>query len=260
MDKADLTQDHPRAGIIALARNLLREAIRAVPAIRYFLGVVGAAAAASLVGALFFYTWRVAFVGTVILFVGAIAVVIFANLSKLERRFWHVPALILTWLTIVLFTSTAICLFTSVFFAVPLDLREWLLQPTSVVGKDPATSAPAPQSAAEICRTVGIDPYEIFLVHTAALEKGSNVWTLHITVETRDIADLQKVREVRYILHPTFNPSEEVRTATGDRFALDINAWGEFMLRAQVYFHGHQHPIELTRFLNFTVSDDSQRK
>jgi hypothetical protein len=114
-------------GVVALALRLLREAIKAVPAVRYFLGVVGAAAAASLVGAVFLYSWRVAFIGTVILFLGSIAVVIFANLTKLDHRLFHLPAIVLTWVTILLLTATAIALFTSVFFAKPLDLRRWLL-------------------------------------------------------------------------------------------------------------------------------------
>jgi hypothetical protein len=108
------------------AWEMLSRAIAEVPAVKYFLGVVGLAAATSLVGALLLYNWKVAFLGCLVVFLGGILVVIFANLSRLGAPYLKWPALVLTWLTIILISATAICLFTSVFLGTPLDLRRWL--------------------------------------------------------------------------------------------------------------------------------------
>ncbi len=110
----------------AFAWRMLSRAITAVPAVKYFLGVVGIAAALSLVGALVLYNWKVAFVGGVAIFIGGVTVVVFANLARLKTGHFKLPALVLTWLAIVLVSATAVCLFTSVFFGRPLDLRRWL--------------------------------------------------------------------------------------------------------------------------------------
>src|SRR5258708_18494610 len=84
--------------VISLDRALLREATKAVPAVKFFLAVVGIAAAASLAGSLFWLRWRVAFVATMVVLIGGIIVVVFVNLVKLDKKMFLVPALVLTWL------------------------------------------------------------------------------------------------------------------------------------------------------------------
>lgn len=114
------------AGHLAFAWLMLQRSISAVPASKYFLGVVGIAAALSLVGALVLYNWKVAFVGGIAIFIGGVVVVVFANLARLKSGHFQMPALVLTWLSIGLVSATAVCLFTSVFWGRPLDLRRWL--------------------------------------------------------------------------------------------------------------------------------------
>jgi len=113
------------------ARQLIDRAIREIPAARYFLGVVGIAAALSLTGALLLYNWKVAFVGGIVVFFGAVLVVVFANLARLGPGWLKLPAIVLTWMSIILIGATAICLFTSVFFGVPLNLKRWFDDVTS---------------------------------------------------------------------------------------------------------------------------------
>ena len=98
-----------------LAWNILKSAIDEVPAIKYVLGVVALAAAVSLIGALVLYNWLVAFVGGIIVFFATIAIIAFANIAKLGRRVLRTPALILTWISIILTSGAASLLFSSVF-------------------------------------------------------------------------------------------------------------------------------------------------
>lgn len=261
----DAHPDESGTNVLTLARRLLDQSIKAVPALRYFLGVVGAAAAATIAGALFFYSWRFAFVGTLTLLGGAIAVVVFANLARFDRHTLRLPALILTWVTIALVIATATCLFTSTFFGKPLDLRTWFVDTagtsassnesttnTAIRGTD--VSPAASETEEQVFRAVGLDPDELFLVHTATPLKGSERWRILVTVETRDLKDIRKIREVRYILHPSFNPSEQVTNSVADRFALQIDVWGEFVIHALVYFEGQNKPVRVSRYLNFGLT------
>jgi hypothetical protein len=130
------------------AERILFRAIAAVPAVRYFLAVVGIAAATSLVGALLFYNWKVAFVGGITMLLGGGAVVVFANLVRLGSGYFKWPALILTWTSILLVAATAVLLFTSIFFGKPLELREWLNQNQSRQATSPQPSGKDNKSAA----------------------------------------------------------------------------------------------------------------
>jgi hypothetical protein len=105
--------------------SVLREAIRAVPAVKWALGVGGVLAAVALVY-LFKLDARVAFVGVVVLFCFMGVLVIFARASTLRSGaiFW--PAMVFTWFVLIMFIVSTVSLFTSVFFRAPLDLQQWL--------------------------------------------------------------------------------------------------------------------------------------
>ena len=119
--------------------HFLREAVKAVPAVRYALGVGGIFAAIAIVYSLKLEP-RVAFVGTLVMFVLMGVLVIFARVTSLAspRMLW--PALVFTWFTLFVFVAVSFSLFTSVFLKWPLDLAYWL------VGTPSAASLPAVNS------------------------------------------------------------------------------------------------------------------
>ena len=105
--------------------SILREAVRAVPAVRWALGVGGLLAVVALV-----YTLRLdpraAFVGLLLLVCFMLILVLFARASRLPGGRTNGPALVLTWFVLCLFMATTGSLFSSVFFRAPLDLARWL--------------------------------------------------------------------------------------------------------------------------------------
>lgn len=105
--------------------ELLKEAIRAVPAVRYALGISGVIAAIALVAALR-VDLRIAVFGTIIMIVLMVLLVVFARLSVAAPPVFIVPIVILVWSSVLLCVLTAALLFASVFFQWPLDLHRWL--------------------------------------------------------------------------------------------------------------------------------------
>lgn len=118
--------------------KVLREAIRAVPAVRYALGISGllaviALAFASRIGP------QVAVLGTLVMMVLMTMLVIFARLTTLAKKKIAFPALIFTWFVLIQVIATATVLFSSVFFGKPVDLKHWV-----VVTADAQEPAPIP--------------------------------------------------------------------------------------------------------------------
>jgi TPR repeat protein len=107
-----------------LAINVLREAIKAVPAVRYALGIGGLIAAIALTQT-FKIEPLVAFIGTIVMLVLMGVLIIFARMSGLAKSKLSLPAIVFTWFTLLLFMVVAVFLFTSVFLKWPLDLP-WL--------------------------------------------------------------------------------------------------------------------------------------
>jgi hypothetical protein len=124
--------------IVSLAPiSVLNEAVKAVPAVRYALGVGGIVAVIALI-----YTFpinpRVAFVGVVAMFVFMGVLVVFAAASTLRDGAIVWPALVFTWFVLIMFMATAASLFSCVFFGKPLDLQDWLTGRPTVAAVAPA--------------------------------------------------------------------------------------------------------------------------
>lgn len=102
--------------------KVLNEAIKAVPAVKYALGIGGVIAVIAIVKG-FGIDYRVAGFGVVIMFVLMTMLVIFARLAAKRESDFHLPAVIFTWFALVLTMATAVMLFSSVFWGQPLDLR-----------------------------------------------------------------------------------------------------------------------------------------
>src|SRR4051812_49204089 len=81
--------------------RILREAIRAVPAVKYALGVAGIVAAVAIVAA-FGLDLRIAAFGTIITFVLMVVLVVFAKFSTTAPRHFLVPILVMMWSFLIL--------------------------------------------------------------------------------------------------------------------------------------------------------------
>ena len=111
---------------INTARNVLQEAIKAVPAVRFAFGIAGIAAALAIIVSLFTDP-LIALFGTIVMFLLMVVLVIFAALTKQSRESLRLPMLFLTWCSVVLTMATASFLFTSTFFKWPVNLQSLLV-------------------------------------------------------------------------------------------------------------------------------------
>ncbi|MGH7170713.1 MAG: hypothetical protein ACRELF_07095 [Gemmataceae bacterium] len=98
--------------------NLLTQAMKAVPSVKYALGVVGVAAAAALVVGLFADV-RIAVAGVVVMFVFMTVLVVFAALSRSKSAQMQYAATFLMWAFDSLAVGWAFLLTSSVFFDYP---------------------------------------------------------------------------------------------------------------------------------------------
>jgi len=112
--------------------GLLRAAIKAVPQVKWALGVAGIMMALAL-GKAYFSSIREAVVGTLAMLVLMSLLVIFAALSKSGPSVLRLPVLFVTWVVLVLFLATAVLTVSSVFFSWPRSFSELsrLIAPTS---------------------------------------------------------------------------------------------------------------------------------
>jgi hypothetical protein len=106
-------------------RGFLREAIQAVPAVKYALGVGGVVAVIAIIGG-FGINYKVAVIGFPIVLIMMFLLLIFAKLAGAKPQYFLAPFVILTWFSIITMIATILLVFTGVFFGVPLDLRHWL--------------------------------------------------------------------------------------------------------------------------------------
>jgi hypothetical protein len=109
---------------------VLRAAIKAVPAVRFALGIAGIVAAVAIIKALRL-DFRIAVFGVIIMLVLMTVLLIFAKLSATAGSMLKIPMLLFAWFSLLITISTATLLFTSVFWRWPVDLRAWLAKPES---------------------------------------------------------------------------------------------------------------------------------
>jgi hypothetical protein len=134
----------PAGGDAMQPFKVLTEAIRAVPAVKYALGIAGVIAVIAIVKG-FGVDYRVAALGVVVMLVLMTALVIFAKLTSKHESVFHWPAIILTWFALVLTMATAVMLFSSVFWGKPLELRyKPESSPSSTTGAQPGGQRAVP--------------------------------------------------------------------------------------------------------------------
>lgn len=105
----------------------LREAMKALPAMRYALGI-SALLALLAIARSYGIDLRVAGFGSLVFFVLLIPILLFSQLAESTNKpLLKYPALVLLWASVCLCIASWVCLFGSVFFHRPLDLHSWLL-------------------------------------------------------------------------------------------------------------------------------------
>jgi hypothetical protein len=102
--------------------GVLREAIQAVPPVKYALGVAGMGAAAAIIKQ-FLSTPLEAALGVVGVFFMMVLLFVFASLRRSSEAMYY-PSLILIWVTLALFLGTLSLVVTSVFFRKPMPYPE----------------------------------------------------------------------------------------------------------------------------------------
>jgi hypothetical protein len=107
------------------ALKILREAIKAVPSVKYALGVLGIVAAVAIATAIGI-NLRITIIGTVVGMTLMVVLVVFASLSLIAKEYILWPALVMLWSSTVLFVVFVSLLLISAFFAWPLDLTPFL--------------------------------------------------------------------------------------------------------------------------------------
>jgi CheY-like chemotaxis protein len=117
------------AQAFAIPLQLLRESIKAVPALRYGMGVVGLVAIIAIVS-LLRVGLAVALCGAVIAIFLMALVLVFSRLSTTPKRHFLIPALVLMWGVLVLVFVSALLLVSSIFFHKPLNLEHWINTPS----------------------------------------------------------------------------------------------------------------------------------
>jgi hypothetical protein len=73
------------------------------------------------------------------------------------------------------------------------------------------------------------------LSYNESLKQGTPFHNVRVWVEASP-QTLAQIERVTYFLHPTFSPDVVTQYSRQDRFGLSLSAWGQFELKAKVYF------------------------
>lgn len=124
-------------------KGILRQAIQAVPAVKYALGVAGMAAAVAIVAG-FSVDYKVAVLGTIIMFGLMFGLVAFSSIAFNSTAALRPLALFLAWTFVLLIAATSLCIFTSFFFDRPRPLGEYVRHMSGPSPTPVSTPLPSP--------------------------------------------------------------------------------------------------------------------
>jgi hypothetical protein len=147
--------------------EVLREAVRAVPALRYALGVAGILAAVALVKG-FGINAQTAVLGAIGMLALMVALVLFARLTKTAPQHFVTPMLVLMWSMLVITVATAGLLFSSMFFDWPLPLSRLLAPEPAVPGGFTETGEAVQGAGASAEPVARLDPAQEIIVRELA--------------------------------------------------------------------------------------------
>jgi hypothetical protein len=105
--------------------KLINQAIKAVPFMKYALGVAGIVAVIALVN-LYKISYRVGVIGTIIILSLMLILFLLSRVASSKGLKLNGPIYLMVWCIVVLFIAVVFFLVGSVFFSWPLDLRTWI--------------------------------------------------------------------------------------------------------------------------------------
>lgn len=95
-------------------------------------------------------------------------------------------------------------------------------------------------------------------IHQSHRYMGSDHWQWQAWLEG-PAEEMAAVRQVDWLLHPSFTPSVVTSSDTGNGFRLESGGWGTFMLQARLNLHdGSQHLLKSMLELYYPEADDSE--
>ena len=94
---------------------------------------------------------------------------------------------------------------------------------------------------------------QFYLVHGAEFTNSPSEgdYLIRVQIESDDSKNLKKIEKIAYHLHHTYYNRVRERKNPKNNFELQFNAYGQFLLRAEVFFKGSKESLTLWRYLNF---------
>lgn len=86
--------------------------------------------------------------------------------------------------------------------------------------------------------------------------KGEDYWDWSAWIEGSR-GDIDKIKEVKWILHPTFPNPIRVISDKASKFKLETGGWGVFNLKATILL-GNGEEVKLTKEIELYYPDGSQ--
>ena len=114
--------DDPAGPLFAV----LREAIRAVPSVRFAMGLLGVFAVIAIVVKVLGLNYRLAVIGAIVMFLLMVTLVVFSKVAKLPSSDVRGAARFFVFATTAVIFIMVGLLISSLFFGHPLDLRHWI--------------------------------------------------------------------------------------------------------------------------------------
>jgi hypothetical protein len=193
--------------IPASPTSILKQAIKAVPAVKYALGIGGIVAVIAIVFS-FGISPRVAIFGTVIMLILMVVLLLFASLVRKSGTHVSLPALVFTWFSLLLFMATSVLLFTSAFWAKPLDLKTFIS--SSKPGSETSSRTQPEQNNPVQQNTSPVDqPTKHEQVTSSPLDQEAHAWELR----GDEAAALAIVLEIKLHNSPAEDVSDDVAQA-----------------------------------------------
>lgn len=127
---------------------ILREAVRALPAMKYAVGALGLVAVVAIVAA-WQIEFRVAAFGAVVVLVLMVAVLVFAKLTQVGPKHFVWPALLFMWAFVALTIASGVVLFTAATFKRPRAFHELIFGDAPPSDGDGTTDRPRPEFVTE---------------------------------------------------------------------------------------------------------------
>lgn len=135
--------------------KLVKDGIKAVPAVRYALGVAAIAAVIAIVSG-FIKDYRIAVLGTIVMLALMSALVVFSSLARTAAKDVRPLALLLAWASVILIIATSVLIFTGFFFSWPRPLDRYVeavRERTSIIPAATYSPSPIPLSDPTVRRS-----------------------------------------------------------------------------------------------------------